>query len=117
MYEQRDTSVPRKHHADYRDEGSWGTTKTGNKHRVVYSFKWATLLFAANHYIFTHIDLLPSIKVSSYIYSHNQACVIDERARSVWPSSKLTAMHWLSLIAIINGIKQSHSIYSFDHVA
>ena len=30
MYEQRDTSVPIKHHADYRDKGNWGTTKTRN---------------------------------------------------------------------------------------
>ena len=34
MHEQRDTSVPRKHHPDYRDRSNWGTTKS----RVVYSF-------------------------------------------------------------------------------
>ena len=28
MYEQQDTSVHRKHHADYRDKGKWDTTKT-----------------------------------------------------------------------------------------
>ena len=39
MYEQRDTFVPRKHHADYRDRGNWGTTKTRNVPRVVYIFK------------------------------------------------------------------------------
>ena len=38
MYEQRDTSVPRKHHADYRDRSNWGTTKTRKVHGVVYSF-------------------------------------------------------------------------------
>ena len=38
MCEQRDTSVPRKHHAGYRERGNWGTTKTINIHRVVYSF-------------------------------------------------------------------------------
>ena len=38
MYEQRDTSVPRKHQADYRDGGNWGTNKTRNIHRVVYNF-------------------------------------------------------------------------------
>ena len=40
MYEQRDTFVPRKHHADYRDRGNWGTTKTRNVHvrKVVYGF-------------------------------------------------------------------------------
>ena len=38
MYEQRDTSVPRKHHADYRDRGNWDTTKTQNVHIMVYSF-------------------------------------------------------------------------------
>ena len=35
MYEQRDTSVPRKHNADYVDRGNWGTTKTRNIHRVI----------------------------------------------------------------------------------
>ena len=25
VYEQRDTSVPRMHHADYRDKGNWGS--------------------------------------------------------------------------------------------
>ena len=34
MYEQLDTSVPRKH----RDRGNWSTTKTRHVHRVVYSF-------------------------------------------------------------------------------
>ena len=43
MYEQHDTSVPTKHHADYRDRGNWGTTNTRNIHRVVYSF--LTLIF------------------------------------------------------------------------
>ena len=38
MCEQRDISVPRKHHTDYRDEGYWGTTKTRNVNRVVDSF-------------------------------------------------------------------------------
>ena len=38
VYEQRDTSVPRKHRADYRDRDNWGTTRTRNIHRVVYSF-------------------------------------------------------------------------------
>ena len=38
MYEQRDTSVPRKHHADHRDRGNWSTAKTRHIHRVVYSF-------------------------------------------------------------------------------
>ena len=38
MCEQWDTSVPRKHHADHRDRGNWGTTKTENKRRVFYSF-------------------------------------------------------------------------------
>ena len=37
--EQRDTSVPRIHHADYRDRDNWGTAKNRNIHRVVYSFK------------------------------------------------------------------------------
>ena len=32
MYKQRDTSVPRKHPADYRDRGNCGTTKTRNIH-------------------------------------------------------------------------------------
>ena len=40
MYEQRDTSVPRKHHAGYRDKGSWGTIKTRNIHLVVYIFNF-----------------------------------------------------------------------------
>ena len=39
VYEQRDKSVPRKHHADHR--GNWGTTKTRSMHRVVYSFNVA----------------------------------------------------------------------------
>ena len=40
MYEQRDKSVPRRHHDDYRDRSNWGRTKTRNMiHRVVYSFK------------------------------------------------------------------------------
>ena len=39
MYEQWDTSVPKKHHADYSDRGNLGTAKTRNIHRVVYSFK------------------------------------------------------------------------------
>ena len=39
VYEQRDTSVPRKHHTDDRDRDNWGTAKAGNIHRVVYSFK------------------------------------------------------------------------------
>ena len=30
MYEQRNTCVLKKHHADYRDRGYWGTTKTRN---------------------------------------------------------------------------------------
>ena len=30
MYEQRDKSVPRKLHADYRDRRNWGITKTRN---------------------------------------------------------------------------------------
>ena len=38
MCEQRDTPVPRKHHADYSDRDHWGTTK--NIHRVVCAFKW-----------------------------------------------------------------------------
>ena len=40
MYKQRDTFVPRKHHADYRDRGNWGTTKTKNVHvqKGVYGF-------------------------------------------------------------------------------
>ena len=38
MYEQRDTPVPRKHHAESSDRGNWGTTKTRNIHRVVYTF-------------------------------------------------------------------------------
>ena len=37
MYEQPDTSVPRKHHADDRDRGNWGTPKTMNVHKVIYS--------------------------------------------------------------------------------
>ena len=40
MYEQRDIFVPRKHHTGYRDRGNWGTTKTRNIQRVVYSFKY-----------------------------------------------------------------------------
>ena len=32
MYEQRDTSVPRKDHDNYRDRGDWGTTKIRNIH-------------------------------------------------------------------------------------
>ena len=40
MCEQRDTSVPRKHQVDYRDRGNWGTTKTKNVQRVVYSFEF-----------------------------------------------------------------------------
>ena len=40
MYEQRDTSVPRKHQADYTDRGNRGATKIRNTHRVVYGFKF-----------------------------------------------------------------------------
>ena len=32
VHELRDTSVPRKHRAAYRDRGNWGTTKTRNVH-------------------------------------------------------------------------------------
>ena len=42
MYETLNTSVglpELKHHADYKDRGNWGTAKTRNIHRVVYSFK------------------------------------------------------------------------------
>ena len=38
MYEQWDTCVHRKHYADYRDRGNWGTTETRNIHGMVYSF-------------------------------------------------------------------------------
>ena len=40
MYENWDTCVPRKHHADYRDRGNWGTSKTRNVKRVVYRFNY-----------------------------------------------------------------------------
>ena len=39
MHERRDTYVPRKHQADYKDRGNWYTTETRNIHRVVYCFK------------------------------------------------------------------------------
>ena len=39
MFEQQDNSVPNKKHTDYRDRAKWGTNKTSNIHRVVYSFK------------------------------------------------------------------------------
>ena len=44
VYEQRDTSVPIKHHAYYTDRGNWCSTKTRNIHRAVYIFKhvWLT---------------------------------------------------------------------------
>ena len=38
MYEQRETSAPRKHHVDYRDRGNFCTAKTRNVHGVVDSF-------------------------------------------------------------------------------
>ena len=38
MYEQRDTSVPRKHHAVCRDRGNWGPAKTINIHKEVCTF-------------------------------------------------------------------------------
>ena len=39
MCKQPDTSGPRKHHADYKDRGNWGTTKNRNINIEVYSFK------------------------------------------------------------------------------
>ena len=39
MYEQQDATVPRKPQAGYRDGGNWGTAKTRNIRRVVYSLK------------------------------------------------------------------------------
>ena len=36
VYEQRDTSVPRTPHTDYK--GYWGTIKNRSRHRLVYSF-------------------------------------------------------------------------------
>ena len=39
MYEQWDTSVPRKHHANYRYRANCGTTNTRNIHTLVYSVR------------------------------------------------------------------------------
>ena len=44
MYDQRDTPVPKKHHADYRDKGNWGTTKT----RKIYT-EWSIALNHESH--------------------------------------------------------------------
>ena len=38
VYKKRDKFLPRKHHADYRDRGNWGTTKTRNINVVVHGF-------------------------------------------------------------------------------
>ena len=38
MYQQRDASVPRNHHVDYRDRDTSVTTKIRNVHKVVNSF-------------------------------------------------------------------------------
>ena len=48
MYEQRDTYVPIKHQADYRDRGNWGTTKNRNINRMVYSSKSYEVFISIN---------------------------------------------------------------------
>ena len=69
MYEQRDTFVPRKHHADYGYRGyNWGTSKTRNIHGVVYSCSRAEL---QNEIISVESVLCTSLKKMSKLSQNN----------------------------------------------
>ena len=61
MCKQRDTSVPRKHHADHTYRDKWGTTKTGNIHRVFYSFNVCCYF----HNIHFHLLLILNLTTSA----------------------------------------------------
>ena len=95
MYEQRDTSVPRKHQADYRYKGNRGTAKTRNIHRVVYSSN--TMCIYSPHSTMSKLDIFLAI-----------ALFLTAQARVTMANWKLKpGKHWLNCGA---GLSHAYSV-------
>ena len=117
VYKQRDTSVPRKHQANYRHMCKWGTTKTRNIHGVVNEGRSTDTLVKINHLIVCtserhksqfglyHWSALFVCSFSKYIFVSNTRDSISKKKRSL--ETSLLLLLYYDIIPSIIVLAQS----------